>query len=188
MNMHRTVAAAGVLTLTALLLPAAISSTAGSSPSANARIAVLERPAGPADALPPDVAKQIDAKEVDLSTTRLAATSGMVQYFVAQGTRGVCLIRVDGSTGPAYVATCASTLIAGGVYLASLDRQKGTMQLADVVPDDVTHASVAGSKVGAQNNLVLTGEVPIGTSVDVVGAAGPLHVPIAVSASALPTG
>jgi hypothetical protein len=186
--MHRTAAVAGVLTLSALLLPAAISSSAGSSTRANESIAVLERPAGPADSLPPEVARQIDAKEVDLSTTRLAATSGVVQYFVAQGTRGICLIRLDGSNGPAYVATCANTLIAGGVFLASLDRQKGTMQVADVVPDDVTHARVAGSKVGAQNNLVLTGEVPLGASIEVVGSAGPLRVPIAVSASPLPAG
>jgi hypothetical protein len=188
MNMHRTVAVAGVLTLSALLLPAAISSTAGSSARSTASVALLERPAGPADALPPEIASQIDAKEVDLSTTRLAAASGTLQYFVAQGARGICLIRVDSSNGPAYAATCASTLIAGGVYLASLDRQKGTMEVADVVPDDVTHAAVAGSKVGAQNNLVVTGEIPIGTPVAVVGVAGALRVPIAVSAGVLPTG
>lgn len=188
MNMHRTVAASGVLALSTLLLPATISSTASSASRATARIALLERPATAADSLPPSVAKAIDTDEVDISTTRLAATRGSLQFFVAQGARGVCLIRVDGSDGFSYGATCASTLIAGGVYLASLDRQKGTMQLADVVPDDVTHASVAGATIGAQNNLVVTGDVPLGTPVAVVGASGTLRVPVAFRASVLPAG
>jgi hypothetical protein len=188
MNMHRTLAVAGVLTTTALLLPAAISSSASSSSRSDARVALLERAAGPADALPPAVAKLIDAKEVDLSSTRLAGTRGTLQFFVAQGARGVCLIRVDDPRAPIYSATCASTLAAGGVYLASLDRAKGTMQLADVVPDDVTHASVEGTRIGAENNLVVTGEIAIGSAVDVVGPAGSERVPVAASASAIPTG
>jgi hypothetical protein len=188
MNMHRTLVVAGVLTSAALLLPAAISSTATSSPTSSASVALLERAATPADTLPAAVAKMIDAKEVDLSTTRLAAKTGTVQYFVAQGARGICLIRIDDPDAPVYGATCSSTLIAGGVYLASLDRQKGTMQLADVVPDDVTHASVEGAHVGASNNLVVTGDIPIGASIDVVSAAGAQHVPIRVSPLAVAKG
>ena len=185
--MHRTLAAASVLTIAALLLPAAVSSTASSAPVSNATVALLERPAGLADQLPPAVAKLVDAKEVDVSTVRLGATVGSQQFFVAQGARGLCLIRVDDPAEPAFTTTCASTLIAGGVYLASLDRSAGTMQLADVVPDDVTRASVAGKAVGVSNNLLVTGDIPIGASVSVIGASGPQQVPVGSSASTLST-
>ena len=186
MTMHRTVAVAGVLTLSALLLPTAISSPARSATSADARVALLDRPARPADSVPAAVAAQIDAKEIDLSSSRLAAVRGTRQYYVARGARGLCLIQVD--EGPAYAATCASTLVAGGVYLATLDRQKGTMQLADVVPDDVTQASVAGAAVAAANNLVLADDVPIGAPVTVDAPTGSVAVPIGTGASVQPGG
>ena len=96
MNMQRTLALAAAITLAALLLPAAMSSSARSAASSPARIALLDRPAGFGDQLPPAVAKLVDAKEVDASTVRFGARSdGSAQYYVAQGTRGLCLIRVD---------------------------------------------------------------------------------------------
>jgi hypothetical protein len=168
MNMHRTLAFAATISAAALLLPAGISSTAGSATSSSARIALLDRPAGPDDQLPPAVAKAVNAKEVDVSTVRLGATSGSSRFYVAQGTRGVCLIRVDDPVAPAFSTTCASTLISGGVYLASLDRTAGTMQVADVVPDDVTSATVDGTPVPVSGNLLVTGDVRIGASVSVV--------------------
>jgi hypothetical protein len=188
MNMHRTLALAALLALTALLLPAGISSSARSAAGSNPRIALLERPARASDQLPAAVFKAVDTADVDISTTRLGATIGSVQYFVAQGKRGICLIRVDDPAGPTFATTCASTLISGGVYLASLDRNAGTMQVADVVPDDVKQAAVGGAAVGVSNNLLVTGDVPISASVDVVGAAGVQHVPIPRSTSVLPAG
>jgi hypothetical protein len=188
MNMHRTLALAATISAAALLLPAGISSTAGSATSSSARIALLDRPAGPADQLPPAVAKAVNTREVDVSTVRLGATSGSSQFYVAQGTRGVCLIRVDDPVAPAFSTTCASTLIAGGVYLASLDRIAGTMQVADVVPDDVTSASVDGKAVAVSGNVLVTADVPIGASVSVTSkSAGtqPVMLPSA-TASQLP--
>ena len=184
--MHRTAALTALLTLSALLLPSAISSPARSATSGDGRIALLDRPAVPSDSVPPAVAAVIDAKEVDLSSSRLADERGGRQYFVARGARGLCLIRVDAVAG--YAASCASTLIAGGVYLASLDRQKGTMEVADVVPDDVTHASVAGSPTAAANNLVVVEDIPIGTAVDVEGPNGAVRVPIAARTPVPPRG
>lgn len=183
--MHRTLALAGTLSAAALLLPAGISSTAGSATSSSARLALLDRAAGADDQLPPAVAKQVNPKEVDLSTVRLGATSGSSQFFVAQGTRGVCLIRVDDPVAPAFTTTCASTLISGGVYLATVDRAAGTMQIADVVPDDVTAATVDGAPVPVSDNLLVTGDVPIDASVDLVGKSGTQPVPVA-PAPALP--
>jgi hypothetical protein len=155
-------------------------STAGSSVS----IAPLERPAVASDELPAAVAKGINTTEVDISTTRLGATNGSVQYFVAQGRRGICLIRVDDPAAPVFATTCASTLLAGGVYLASLDRAAGTMQVADVVPDGVQQATVDGAGAGVANNLLVTGNVPMHASLAVIGPAGAAQrVPIAVGAS-----
>jgi hypothetical protein len=189
LNMHRTLALAALLTLAALLLPAGISSSARSAAGSKVSIALLDRPAVASDQLPPAVAKSINTTEVDISTTRLAAANGSLQYFVAQGRRGICLIRVEDQAAPAFATTCASTLIAGGVYLASLDRAAGTMQVADVVPDDVQRATVDGASVGVANNLVVTGDVPIRASLAVVGASGATQrVPITLSASVLPTG
>jgi hypothetical protein len=186
MNMQRTLALIVASTGAALLLPAGVSSSARSAASSPASIALLERPAGPGDRLPPAVAKLVDVKEVDTSTVRLGATSGSVEYFVAQGARGLCLIRVDDPVSPNFTTTCASTLIAGGVYLGTLDRAGGTMQLADVVPDDVTSATVAGTRVPVTNNLLVTGDIPLGASVSVNGAAGAQRVPASVSPSAIP--
>ena len=93
LTMHRTLALAALLTLAALLLPAGISSSARSAAGSRVSIALLERPAVASDQLPPAVARGIDTTEVDTSTTRLGGTSGSVQYFVAQGKRGICLIR-----------------------------------------------------------------------------------------------
>jgi hypothetical protein len=189
LTMHRTLALAALLSLAALLLPAGISSSARSAAGSKVSIALLDRSAVASDQLPPAVARAIDTTEVDTSTTRLGATSGSVQYFVAQGRRGICLIRVDDPVAPAFAATCASTLIAGGVYLASLDRAAGTMQVADVVPDDVKQATVDGAGVGVTNNLVVTGDVPLQASLAVIGATGAAQrVPITISASVLPGG
>jgi hypothetical protein len=187
MNMHRTLALAGTLSAAALLLPAGISSTAGSATSSSARLALLDRAPGPGDQLPPAVAKLVNTNEVDLSTVRLGATSGSSQFYVADGARGVCLIRVDDPAAPAFSTTCASTLISGGVYLASLDRAAGTMQIADVVPDDVSSASIDGTAVPVSGNVLVTGHVPIGASVNVIGKNGPQPVPVpAQAASDLP--
>jgi hypothetical protein len=186
--MHRTLALFSLLALTTLLLPAGISPSARSAAGSTPRIALLERPARASDQLPPAVARAVDSAEVDVSTTRLGATSGSAQFFVAQGRRGICLIRVDDPAGPAFAWTCSSTLIAGGVYLASLDRNAGTMQVADVVPDDVKQATVDGAAVGVSNNVLVTEDVPINASVDVVGAAGAQRVPIPPRASVLPAG
>ncbi len=187
MNMQRTLALVVASAGGALLLPAGVSSSARSAASSRASIALLDRPAGAGDRLPAVVAKLVDSKEVDASTVRLGATSGSVQYFVAQGARGVCLIRVDDPVAPLFTTTCASTLIAGGVYLGTLDRAAGTMQLADVVPDDVTRATVDGEVVPVANNLLVTGDIPLDASVSVIGAAGAQRVPVSVSPSALPT-
>jgi hypothetical protein len=181
--MQRTLALAAAITLAALLLPAAISSSARSAASSQARIALLERPAGFGDQLPPAVAKLVDVQEVDASTVRLGATTDSAQYFVAQGTRGLCLIRVDDPVQPNFTTTCASTLIAGGVYLGTLDRAAGSMQVADIVPDDVTGASVDGSPAPVANNMLVTGDVPLAASVRVTAAAGAQRVPITIGPS-----
>ena len=119
---------------------------------------------------------------------RLGASTGPLQFFVARGKRGLCLIRVDDPVAPAFATTCASTLITGGVYLASLDRSAGTMRIADIVPDDVTRASIDGTLVGVANNLLVSGDIPIGASIDLIGAGGQQHVPVSPSASAIPQG
>jgi hypothetical protein len=186
MNIQRTFGLVAAITCAALLLPAGISSSATSATSSRVSIALLDRPAGFGDQLPPAVARLVDVKEVDTSTIRLGATSGSVQYFVAQGARGLCLIRVDDPVGPLFTTTCASTLIAGGVYLGTLDRAAGSMQIADVVPDDVTSAIVDGTPVKVSNNLLVTGEIPLGASISVIGAAGAQRVPIAVSPTTIP--
>jgi hypothetical protein len=178
MHMHRTVTLAGVATLATLLPASGVSSSPSSAAGPDAGIALLNRPPRAVDQLPPAVAKGIDANEVDVSSVRLGATSGSLQFFVARGKRGLCLIRVDDPIAPAFTTTCASTLIDGGVYLASLDRTAGTMQVADVLPDDVSSASVDGKPVAVANNLLVTGDIPIGASIDVIGAAGEQHVPI----------
>jgi hypothetical protein len=184
--MQRTLALAAAITLAALLLPAAISSSARSAASSQARIALLERPAGFGDQLPAAVAKLVDVKEVDASTVRLGATTDSAQYFVAHGTRGLCLIRVDDPIQPNFTTTCAGTLIAGGVFLGTLDRAAGSMEVADIVPDDVTRATVGGKSVSVANNLLVTGDIPIGASVSVIGSAGAQRVPLAVGALPLP--
>ena len=186
MNMQRLLALLAASAGAALLLPVGVSPSARSATSARASIALLERPAGFADQLPPAVAKLVDVQEVDTSTIRLGATSGSVRYFVAQGTRGLCLIRVDDPVGPVFTTTCASTLISGGVYLGTLDRAAGTMQIADIVPDDVTSASVDGKPVPVANNLLVTGDIPLDASVSVTGAAGTQRVPVTVGPSPLP--
>jgi hypothetical protein len=178
MNTYRTLAAAAAATLGALLLAADVSSSPGSAAGSDPGIALLERPARAADQLPPAVAKGIDANEVDVSTVRLGATYESLQFFVARGKRGLCLIRVDDPVAPAFTTTCASTLLAGGVYLASLDRTAGTMQIADILPDDVSGASVDGKPVAVTNNLLVAGDIPIGASIDVIGPGGEQHVPI----------
>jgi hypothetical protein len=187
MNMQRTLALVAAITLAALLLPATITSSARSAASSQVRIALLERPAGFGDQLPPAVARLVNVKEVDSSTVRLGATTDSAQYFVAQGTRGLCLIRVDDPVQPNFTTTCASTLIAGGVYLGTLDRAAGSMEIADVVPDDVTRATVDGKSVSVANNLLVTGDIPLDASVSVIGSAGAQRVPITVSALPLPT-
>ena len=185
--MHRTLALAGTISVAALLLPAGISSTAGSATSSSARIALLDRAAVAGDQLPPAVAKLVNTNEVDVSTVRLGATSGTSRFYVANGTRGVCLIRVDDPLVPAFTTTCASTLISGGVYLASLDRAAGTMQIADVVPDDVSSASINGASIPVSGNVLVTGNVPIGASVNLIGKSGSQLVPVPVeAASSLP--
>jgi hypothetical protein len=186
MNMQRMLALVVAGTGAALLLPAGVSPSARSATSARASLALLERPAGFTDRLPAAVAKLVDVQEVDTSTIRLGATSGSVQYFVAQGARGLCLIRVDDPVGPVFTTTCASTLIAGGVYLGTLDRAAGTMQIADIVPDDVASASVDGKTVPVANNLLVTGDIPLGAPVSVRGAAGVQRVPITVGPAPLP--
>ena len=188
--MQRTLALVAAIALAALLLPAAISSSARSAASSPARIALLDRPAGFGDQLPPAVAKRVDTREVDASTIRFGARSGdgSAQYYVAQGARGLCLIRVEDPLAPSFTTTCASTLIAGGVYLGTLDRQAGTMEVADIVPDDVTSASVDGKQLAVSNNLLVTGEIPLGSSISVIGASGAQRVPIVVRGSVLPTG
>jgi hypothetical protein len=189
MNMQRTLALATAITLAALLLPAAVSSTASSATSSQVRIALLDRPATFGDQLPPAVSKLVDTKEVDVSTVRFGGRSGdgSAQYYVAQGTRGLCLIRVDDPAQPNFTTTCASTLIAGGVYLGTLDRQAGTMEIADIVPNDVTTATINGKQVPVSNNLLVTGAIPLDSSISVVGASGAQQVPIVVSGSVLPT-
>jgi hypothetical protein len=186
MNMQRVLALVVASSGAALLLPAGVSSSARSATSSRPSIALLERPAGFADRLPPAVASLVDVQEVDTSTIRLGATSGSVQYFVAQGTRGLCLIRVDDPVGPVFTTTCAGTLIAGGVYLGSLDRAAATMQIADIVPDDVTSATVDGSPAPVANNMLVTGDIPLAASVSVTGAAGTQRVPITISPSTPP--
>jgi hypothetical protein len=178
MHMHRTVTLVGVATLATLLPASHVSSSPSSAAGSDPAIALLDRPARAVDQLPPAVANGIDANEVDVSSVRLGATSGSLQFFVARGKRGLCLIRVDDPIAPAFTTTCASTLITGGVYLASLDRAAGTMQVADVLPDDVASASVGGKPVAVANNLLVTGDIPIGASIDVIGATGEQHVPI----------
>lgn len=179
--MHRTLAGGSILAL-ALVLPAGISSPAGSASRSVAKISLLDRAATPADALPAPVARLVDAKEVDGATVRLGATTLSAQFFVAQGTRGICLIRVDDPVAPVFTTTCASTLISGGVFLASIDRAQKTMQVADVVPDDVTSAIVGGSTTPVRGNLLVTSEIPLGSSISVVGASGAQPVPLGTSA------
>ena len=179
--MHRTLAVAAVATLATLLPAAGVSSSPSSAAGSDAGIALLDRPARAGDQLPPAVAKGIDRDEVDVSTIRLGAASGSLQFFVARGKRGLCLIRVDDPVTPAFTTTCASTLIAGGVYLASLDREAGTMQIADILPDDATRAWVDGKPVGVANNLLVTGDIPIGASIEVIGSGGDQHLPVSPS-------
>jgi hypothetical protein len=109
MNIQRTFTLVVAMTCAALLLPAGISSSASSSASSRVSIALLDRPAAFGDQLPPAVAKLVDVKEVDASTTGLGATRGSVQYFVAQRARGLCLIRIDDPVGPVFTTTCASS-------------------------------------------------------------------------------
>jgi hypothetical protein len=179
MIMYRKLTVATALTLASLAVPAALSSPAGSASRSEADIALLQRPAVASDQLPPAVAKLVDTAEVDTTTVRLGAKAGTRQIFVAQGTRGLCLIQVDDPTGPAFVTTCASTLIAGGVYLASFDRAAGSMHVVDVVPDDVTSASVNGKVVPVSGNVLVTGSIPIGSTVELIGANGSQRIPIA---------
>ena len=49
---------------------------------------------------------------------------------------------------------------------------------ADIVPDDVTRATVDGTPVGVENNLLVTGDIPLGATVEVIGSAGPQRVPL----------
>jgi hypothetical protein len=186
MHTHRTLAVAAVVILAALLPAAGVSFSPGSAGGSDPGIALLDRPALAVDQLPPAVAKAIDADEVDVSTVRLGASKGSLQFFVARGKRGLCLIRVDDPIAPAFTTTCASTLIAGGVYLASLDRTAGTMQIADIVPDDVSRASIDGTLVSVTNNLLVTGDIPIGASIELIGSAGEQQVPVRSSTSVIP--
>ena len=176
------------LTAAALVVPAGISGVASSAPSSNATIALLERPAAFGDSLPPAVAKGIDPGEVDLSSVRLGASDGSQQFYVAKGTRGVCLIRVDDPAAPAFTYTCASTLANGGVYLDTLDRANGSMQLADVVPDGVTGASIDGKVVPISNGVLVADGVSLGASVTLLGASGSQPVPTPADTSAPPIG
>lgn len=186
--MQRTLALALTLTAVALVVPAGISNIASSAPSSNATIALLERPAAVGDSLPPAVAKGIDPAEVDLSSARLGATNGSQQFYVAKGTRGLCLIRVDDPAAPAFTYTCASTLANGGVYLDTLDRGSGSMQLADVVPDGVTGASIDGKVVPISNGILVADGVSLGASVTLLGANGSQPVPTPADTSAPPIG
>jgi hypothetical protein len=186
MTMPRTLALALVLTLAALVVPAGISNVADSATSSNASISLLDRPAAFGDSLPPSVAQGLDSREVDLSSVRFGGSDGSEQFFVAKGTRGLCLIRVDDPSAPAFTYTCASTLSSGGVYLAQLDRSSGTMQLADVVPDDVTQASIGGRTVGISNGVLVADDVPLGASVELVSPSGSQIVPLPTSASTQP--
>jgi hypothetical protein len=77
-------------------------------------------------------------------------------------------------------------LIAGGVYLGTLDRAAGTLQIADVVLDDVTSTTVDGTPSKASNNLLVTGDIPLGAAISVIRAAGAQRVPIAASPTAIP--
>jgi hypothetical protein len=176
--MHRTLALVGALSLGVLLVPTAASPLAQSASSSDARVSLLDRPAAFADNLPPAVAKQIDPQEVDLSTARLATTDGSSQIFVAQGKRGLCLIRIDDPTTSGFAYTCASTLAAGGVYLAHVDRTIGTMQLADIVPDSVTSATIDGKPAGIAGNVLVADNVPIDATVTLVGTSGKQNVPL----------
>jgi hypothetical protein len=185
MTMPRTLPLALAITLVTLVVPAGISSVASSAPSSDATVSLLDRPAAFGDSLPPAVAKGIDPQEVSLASVRLGATHGTQQFFVAKGTRGICLIRVDDPAAPEYVYTCASTLASGGVYLAHLDRDSGTMQLADVVPDGVTGASIDGRSVAIQNGLLVADDVPLGASVSLVGSQGTQSVPVPSAATPL---
>jgi hypothetical protein len=187
MNTHRILAATAVAAVAALLPAAGVSFSSGSGGGSDAPLAVLDRPARAVDELPPAVAQAIDADEVYVSTVRLGASKGSLQFFVARGTRGLCLIRVDDPIAPLFTTTCASTLVAGGVYLASLDRTAGTMQIADIVPDDVSGASIDGTLVSVANNLLVSGDIPIGASIDLIGSGGEQHVPVSPSASAIPS-
>lgn len=182
--MPRTLALALALSLTALVAPASISTVADSASSSNATVSLLDRPEAFGDSLPPAVANGVDPREVDLSSVRLGARDGSEQFFVSKGTRGLCLIRVDDPAAPAFTYTCASTLAAGGVYLAELDRANGTMQLADVVPDDVTQASIDGKVVAIANGVLVADDVPIGASVKLVSPSGSQTVPLPSSQSA----
>jgi hypothetical protein len=188
MTMQRTLALALTLTAVALVVPAGISSIASSAPSSSATIALLERPAAFGDSLPPAVAKGIDPAEVDLSSARLAASDGSQQFYVAKGTRGLCLIRVDDPAAPAFTYTCASTLADGGVYLDSLDRANGSMQLADVVPDGVARASIDGKVVPVSNGILVADGVSLGASVTLLGSSGSQPVPTPAATSAPPIG
>jgi hypothetical protein len=187
MTMPRTLQLALAITLVTLVVPAGVSSVASSATTSDATVSLLDRPATFGDALPPAVAKGVDPQEVDLASVRLGASRGTEQFYVAKGTRGLCLIRVDDPAAPAYVYTCASTLAAGGVYLAHLDRDSDTMELADIVPDDVTSASIDGKPVAVDNGLLVADDVPIGASVSLVGSRGAQSVPVPVAASPLPT-
>ncbi len=186
--MQRTLALALALTLAALVVPAGVSNIASSASSSSATIALLQRPQAFGDSLPPAVAKGIDPGEVDLSTVRLGVSDGSQQFYVAKGTRGLCLIRVDDPAAPAFTYTCASTLANGGVYLDSLDRASGSMQLADVVPDGVTGASIDGKVVPIMNGVLVADGVTLGASVSLLSPSGSQPVPTPAATSAPPIG
>jgi len=55
------------------------------------------------------------------------------------------------------------------------------MQIADILPDDATRAWVDGKPVGVANNLLVTGDIPIGASIEVIGSGGDQHLPVSPS-------
>jgi hypothetical protein len=186
MTMHRTLALVGALSLGVLLIPAEASPLAESASRSDASVSLLDRPAAFADVLPPAVAKQIDPAEVDLASVRLATTDNSAQIFVAQGKRGLCLIRVDDPTAGGFAYTCSSTVAAGGVYLEHIDRTAGTMQLTDIVPDSVTRATIDGKPAEVAGNVLVADNVPLGASVTLAGTDGIQNLPMPAQGTAVP--